>query len=368
MKVQGRHHRSIEHRDGRIFVIDQRRLPHEFVVVELASLEQAAAAIRNLTVRGAPLIGVTAAYGLALGLAENEGDRALETSVATLLATRPTARNLKWALQSVVTQVQRLPARERAAAAMEAADALARADIETNEAIGNHGAAVLRNIWQARGADAPLEIATHCNAGWLGCVDWGTALAAIYKAHDSGIPLHVWVNETRPVNQGSRLTAWELAAHGVPHTLQVDSASGSRLRTGQVHACIVGADRVTPAGDVYNKIGTYLLALAAHDNDVPFYVAVPHSTFDPLLTNEAVEIEDRGAAEVTHTWGQGPNGERMCVRVAPSGTQVSNPAFDLTPARLLTGIVTDRGVITKEELRDGAMRAHLEERRQSSAL
>lgn len=350
MKVAGRDYRSIERRDGKVLVIDQRRLPHELLLVELRSLEEAAAAIRELIVRGAPLIGVTAAYGLALGLAVDASDDGLRTAVETLAATRPTARNLRWAAEKLAAKVRLMPVQERAAAAMRAADALAAADVATNEAIGRHGALVLRKIWESHGCPSRLEVATHCNAGWLGCVDWGTALAAVYKAHDSGVPVHVWVNESRPVNQGARLTTWELAAHGVSYTLQVDSASGSRARSGQIHVCIVGADRVTACGDVCNKIGTYLLALAARDNGIPFYAALPSSTFDLHTSSETIEIEDRGPAEVTHVWGRADDGSRTRVRVAPDGTSAANPAFDITPARLVTGLITEVGVFAPHEL------------------
>ncbi len=358
MKVGGRHYRSIEHRNGRIEVLDQTRLPHELRQLELKTLDDAVRAISSLVVRGAPLIGVTAAYGLALGLGEDASDTGLARAMAALTATRPTARNLRWALEQVAAEVRSLSPVERAAAALHAADALAEADVATNAAIGRNGAQVLRDLWQARGRPRRLEIATHCNAGWLGCVDWGTALAAIYAAHDSGLPLHVWVNETRPVNQGARLTAWELAAHGVPHTLQVDAASGHRLRSGQVHVCIVGTDRVTARGDVCNKIGTYLLALAAHDNQVPFYVALPMSTYDGTIENSGeVEIEDRSATEVTHVWGRDDAGLPVRVQVAPDGTRAANPAFDVTPARLVTGLITEAGVYSPAELGHAARRA-----------
>jgi methylthioribose-1-phosphate isomerase len=350
MRVAGQQYRSIERRDGRIILIDQTRLPHDFELVELRSLEDAAQAISNLVVRGAPLVGVTAAYGLALALDVDSTDVALDSAIATLLATRPTARNLQWALGQVADRVRPLPSADRAEAALLEADRLAEADVATNEAIGRHGAATLRQIWERCGCRAPLEIATHCNAGWLGCVDWGTALAAVYRAHAMGIPLHVWVDESRPVHQGSRLTAWELAAHGIPYTLQVDAASGSRLRSGRVHVCIVGADRVTAQGDVCNKIGTYLLALAAYDNHVPFYPAFPSSTFDPSVTSDNIEIEVRGPSEVTHVWGKADNGERLRVRVAPAEAVVDNPAFDVTPARLVTGVITERGVFAPDHL------------------
>jgi methylthioribose-1-phosphate isomerase len=358
MKVGGRHYRSIERRDGVVRVLDQTRLPHEVVQVDLHTLADAAQAISALVVRGAPLIGVTAAYGVALGLAADPSDAGLNAALATLAATRPTARNLRWALEHIAAKVRPSLPLERAATALVVADALAESDVATNAAIGRHGAQVLWGIWETLGRPPRLEIATHCNAGWLGCVDWGTALAGVYAAHDAGLPLHVWVDETRPVNQGSRLTAWELAAHGVPHTLQVDAASGYQQRSGRVHVCVVGADRVTARGDVCNKIGTYLLALAAHDNRVPFYAALPMSTFDGAITDAAnIEIENRDAAEVTHVWGRADDGQRVRVQIAPDGTPAANPAFDVTPARLITGLITESGVFAPADLNAASQRA-----------
>jgi methylthioribose-1-phosphate isomerase len=345
MKYRGKHYRSIERLGDAVLVIDQSRLPHQFVQTELRSLESVATAIRDLTIRGAPLIGVTAAYGLAFALRDDPSEDGLRQAYSRLLDTRPTARNLAWALQAVRTAVEKLAPGERAEAALAAADALVEADVATNMALGRHGAGLLRDLWERRGRPSRLEVATHCNAGWLACVDWGTALAAIYLAHDSGIPVHVWVNETRPVNQGARLTAWELASHGVPHTLQVDGASGYRLQR-NVAACIVGADRVTAQGDVCNKIGTYLLALAARDNDVPFYVSVPTSTFDATIRSDDIEIEERSPAEVRYVWGRNDEGKQQRVQIASEESPASNPAFDVTPARLVTGLITERGVFS----------------------
>ena len=345
MKYRGKHYRSIERHGQAVVVIDQSRLPHTFVQTELDSLESVAQAIRGLMVRGAPLIGVTAAYGLAFALRQDPSDKGLQAAHAQLLATRPTARNLDWALQSLINTVNGLHPEARAEAALAAADALAEADVATNAALGHHGAAVLRDLWERQGQPSRLDVATHCNTGWLACVDWGTALAGIYIAHDSGLPIHVWVDETRPVNQGARLTAWELGAHGVPHTLQVDGAGGYRMQRG-IAACLVGADRVTARGDVCNKIGTYLLALAARDNDVPFYVCVPSSTFDPAIRSEDIVIEERSAAEVISVWGRSDDGRYLRVQTATQDTPVSNPAFDITPARLVTGLITERGLFS----------------------
>jgi methylthioribose-1-phosphate isomerase len=348
MKYRGRHYRSIEREGDAVLVIDQARLPHEFVQTRLATLESVAQAIRHLTVRGAPLIGVTAAYGLAIALRSDSSNDSLRTAQTLLLATRPTARNLSWALRAVSSAVANLKPEARADAAWAAADALAEADIATNLALARHGSALLRTLWEERGRPARLDVATHCNAGWLACVDWGTALAALYMAHDEGVPVHVWVDETRPVNQGARLTAWELGAHGVPYTLQVDGASGYRLQHG-IAACLVGADRVTAQGDVCNKIGTYLLALAARDNGIPFYVSVPSSTFDPTISRDDIEIEERPANEVTHVWGRNDAGAYERVQVAPADAPVGNPAFDVTPARLVSALITERGVFSPGE-------------------
>ncbi len=329
--------------DGRsVRVIDQTLLPHRLATIVLRSADDAARAIRTMQVRGAPLIGATAAYGLALALAADPSDANLTGACARLLATRPTAVNLRWALDAARGAVAPLAPRDRAAAAFRHAVARSEADVTTNSAIGDHGLAVLRRIAKAK--TGPLNVLTHCNAGWLACVDWGTALAPIYKAHDAGLAVHVWVDETRPRNQGT-LTAWELGQHGVPHTLVADNAGGHLMRQGRIDVCIVGADRVAANGDVANKIGTYLKALAAKDTGVPFYVALPSSTIDWTCPDgAAIPIEERDAAEVTHMTGVGPGGAVVAVRIAPEGTAAANPAFDVTPARLVGGLVTERGV------------------------
>ena len=288
--------------------------------------------------RGAPLIGATAAYGLAMALAEDGSDGALDAAYTLLLDSRPTAVNLKWALDQVMETVRPLPATDRAQAAFARADAICDEDVALNQAIGEHGLALFRAL-HAKHPDRPLNILTHCNAGWLATVDYGTATAPIYLAHDAGIPVHVWVDETRPRNQGALLTAFELAGHGVPHTVIADNAGGHLMMTGQVDAVIVGTDRVTANGDVCNKIGTYLKALAARDNGVPFYVALPYTTFDAsTATGADIPIEERSGDEVTHVAGEGGR-----IRVTASGT--ANPAFDVTPARLVTGYLTERGLL-----------------------
>ncbi len=340
MKLEGRHQRSIgrtaDRRGARI--LDQRRLPWEVVWVELRSTAEAEQAIREMWTRGAPLIGATAAYGLAMALAEDGSDAALDAAHAMLLASRPTAVNLRWALDQVADAVRPLPPAERAVAAFAQADAICDEDVELNRAIGEHGLELFRTL-HAQHPDRPLNILTHCNAGWLATVDYGTATAPIYLAHDAGIPVHVWVDETRPRNQGALLTAFELAGHGVPHTVIADNAGGHLMMQGQVDAVIVGTDRVTANGDVCNKIGTYLKALAAKDNDVPFYVALPYTTFDAgTATGADVPIEERSADEVTHVAGEGGS-----IRVTASGA--ANPAFDVTPARLVTGYLTERGLV-----------------------
>jgi methylthioribose-1-phosphate isomerase len=342
MKLEGSHQRSIRRTaDGRgACIMDQRELPWKIVWVELRSAAEAERAIREMWTRGAPLIGATAAYGLAMALAEDGSDAALDAAYATLLAARPTAVNLRWALDKVVEAVRPLPPAERAGAAFARADAICDEDVELNRAIGEHGLELFRAL-HAKNPERPLNILTHCNAGWLATVDYGTATAPIYLAHDAGIPVHVWVDETRPRNQGALLTAFELAGHGVPHTVIADNAGGHLMIQGQVDAVIVGTDRVTANGDVCNKIGTYLKALAAKDNDVPFYVALPYTTFDAATATGAdVPIEERSADEVTHVAGEGGS-----IRVTASGA--ANPAFDVTPARLVTGYLTERGLLDR---------------------
>jgi methylthioribose-1-phosphate isomerase len=288
--------------------------------------------------RGAPLIGATAAYGLAMALAEDGSDSALDAAYALLLESRPTAVNLKWALDKVMESVRPLPAAERTQAAFARADAICDEDVTLNQAIGQHGLALFRAL-HAKNPHRPLNILTHCNAGWLATVDYGTATAPIYLAHDAGIPVHVWVDETRPRNQGALLTAFELAGHGVPHTVIADNAGGHLMMTGQVDAVIVGTDRVTANGDVCNKIGTYLKALAAKDTGVPFYVALPYTTFDAsTATGADIPIEERSGDEVTYVAGEGG-------RIRVTASNAANPAFDVTPARLVTGYLTERGLL-----------------------
>jgi methylthioribose-1-phosphate isomerase len=331
--------------DGRaVRIIEQRRLPHEFVAVDLGSLEDAAAAIRDMAVRGAPLIGATAAWGVALAMAADPSDAGLGAARATLAATRPTAVNLRWALDAMQAALAPLPPDRRAAAARARAAAIADEDVAINRGIGDAGLPILAEISRRKGG-APVNVLTHCNAGWLATVDWGTATAPIYRAVEEGVAVHVWVDETRPRNQGAALTAWEMASHGVPHRLIVDNAGGHLMQRGEVDVVIVGTDRTTARGDVANKIGTYLKALAAHDNGVPFYVALPSPTIDWTLGDGmAIPIEERGGDEVTQVWGRASGGGLDRVRIAPEQTQAANPAFDVTPARLVTGLITERGV------------------------
>ena len=347
MILEGEHRRSIRRtEDGKgACILDQRKLPWEVKWVELRSAGEAAVAIRDMWTRGAPMIGATAAYGLAMALAEDPSDEGLARGHALLLETRPTAINLRWALDAVRDAVMASPPEARAEAAFAKADAIADEDAEMCRAIGEHGLALLREL-HAKNPDRPLNILTHCNAGWLATVDYGTATAPIYLAHDAGIPIHVWVDETRPRNQGALLTAFELRNHGVPHTVIADNAGGLLMMKGQVDAVVVGTDRVTANGDVCNKIGTYLKALAAHDNDVPFYVALPYTTFDPNTASGAdIPIEERDAAELTMLTGPGEGGGIASVRVTDS--PAANPAFDVTPARLVTGYITERGVLDR---------------------
>ena len=348
MKVQGKPMRSIwvESEHGPVGIIDQTLLPHAFETLRLTSLDEAAHAIRAMQVRGAPLIGAVAAYGVCLALRQDASDAALERACALLRATRPTAVNLRWALDEMRRAVSGLPPGERVAAGYARAHALCDEDVAICRAIGEHGLGLFERAWEKKGRQGRLNVLTHCNAGWLATVDWGTALAPIYLAHDAGLPVHVWVDETRPRNQGAGLTAWELGQHGVPHTVIADNVGGHLMQHGQVDLCIVGTDRTTARGDVANKIGTYLKALAAKDNGVPFYVALPSPTLDWTLEDGVrdIPIEQRDAREVTHVSGRLASGEVVTVRVTPEGSPVANHGFDVTPARLVTALVTERGV------------------------
>ncbi|MFN9644825.1 MAG: S-methyl-5-thioribose-1-phosphate isomerase [Cyanobacteriota bacterium] len=356
MNINGQAWRTIWLEEGgrSVGVIDQTRLPHQFQTRSLRRWQDAAEAIATMVVRGAPLIGVTGAYGLMLALREDSSDRALAEAFAGLNATRPTAVNLRWALERVRRRVAPLAPQERAEAAGAEAAAIAEDDVAMCSAIGDHGLALFQELAAARPAE-PLRVLTHCNAGWLATVDWGTALAPIYKAHRAGLPVHVWVDETRPRNQGASLTAYELGAEGVPHTVIVDNAGGHLMQHGLVDVVIVGSDRTTRQGDVCKKIGTYLKALAARDNGVPFVVTLPASTIDWSMADGVAEvpIEARDASEVTHISGRGPAGEITTVQLTPAGTAAFNPAFDVTPARLVTLLITERGVTpaTEEGLR-----------------
>ncbi|MEO8103001.1 MAG: S-methyl-5-thioribose-1-phosphate isomerase [Betaproteobacteria bacterium] len=353
MKVNGQAYRSIWAEDGprRVHVIDQARLPFAFATLTLSTRDDIAHAIRAMRVRGAPLIGVAAAFGVALAMHQDDSDPALEESIAILQATRPTAVNLAWALQVMRRQLLALPRPRRADAAWALARRLADDDVATNEAIGEQGLSVVRALHDKLGRT--VNILTHCNAGWLATVDWGTALAIIYKAHDAGIPLHVWVDETRPRNQGL-LTAWEMRQQGVAHTYIVDNAGGHLMQQGKVDMVLVGADRVSSTGDVANKIGTYLKALAARDNEIPFYAALPVSTIDPALGNarEEIEIEERNGTEVRTIAGLQTENAREAapVLILHPDTPVANPGFDVTPHRLVTGVITERGVFAPDRL------------------
>jgi methylthioribose-1-phosphate isomerase len=349
MKVDGRHTRSIWLEPDRwsVGVIDQTMLPHRFVTVRLTTLADAARAISTMQVRGAPLIGATAAHGVCLALRDDASDEGLERAYATLLATRPTAINLKWALDEMMAAVRNRPREERLAAAYRRAAEIADEDVAINAAIGRHGLKLIKAVAATKKPGERVNVLTHCNAGWLATVDIGTATAPIYTAHDQGVPLHVWVDETRPRNQGASLTSWELGQHGVPHTVIPDNTGGHLMQHGMVDLAIVGTDRVTANGDVCNKIGTYLKALAAKDNGVPFYVALPSPTIDFSVADGLAEIpiEQRGADEVATVTGLAPDGRLVSVRIVPEGAQVANYGFDVTPARLVTGLITERGVI-----------------------
>ena len=333
-------------------IIDQTRLPHEFIIKTLFTMHDAAEAISVMRVRGAPLIGATAAYGLALAMREDASDDHLKVAHETLLATRPTAVNLRWALARMQQALTLLPAAERLAKAYALAAEICDEDVAINQAIGQHALGVIRRLWQEKPAGSTaFHILTHCNAGWLATVDWGTALSAIYQAHEDGIPVHVWVDETRPRNQGAALTAWELQSHGIPHDVIVDNAGGHLMQHGQVDMCIVGTDRTARNGDVCNKIGTYLKALAAFDNKVPFYVALPGPTIDWQMSDgvKGIPIEQRDGSEVTHISGKNSAGRVESVQLTPDGVTACNYAFDVTPARLVTGLFTERGVCEASE-------------------
>jgi methylthioribose-1-phosphate isomerase len=353
MLVNGKPTRTIWLGDNgsTVEIIDQTRLPHEYIVVGLETLDDAAKAIFDMLVRGAPLIGATAAYGMALAMREDASEAGLEKAYDVLYATRPTAVNLRWALDDLKAILSPLAEGERQAAAYKRAAEIADEDVENCSSLGEHGRGIIEKIWTDKGKPDQINILTHCNAGWLATVDWGTALAPIYKAHDAGIPVHVWVDETRPRNQGASLTCWELGQHGVPHTLIVDNVGGHLMQHGQVDMVITGTDRTTAAGDVCNKIGTYLKALAAADNDVPFYVGLPGPTIDWTIKDGVrdVPIEQRDATEVTRLPGLTDDGRIETVTISPKDSPAANYAFDVTPARLVTGLITERGVAEASE-------------------
>ena len=348
MKVDGKPMRTIwvEADAKSVGIIDQTLLPHRFAIARLTTLDDVVRAIKTMQVRGAPLIGATAAYGVWLALRADASDENLERAYAALLAARPTAINLKWALDQMVAAVRNRPRAERVAVALRRANEITEEDIAINQAIGRHGLKLIEEI-AARKSGARVNVLTHCNAGWLATADWGTATAPIYLAHDKGMSIHVFADETRPRNQGASLTAWELGHHGVPHTVIPDNTGGHLMQHGMVDLVIVGTDRVTAQGDVCNKIGTYLKALAAADNKVPFYVALPSPTIDFTVSDGLAEIpiEQRGPEEVACMTGKTADGRIETVQIVPDGSDVANYAFDVTPARLVTGLITERGVI-----------------------
>jgi methylthioribose-1-phosphate isomerase len=347
MNINGKPYRTIWVTADRwsVEIIDQTRLPHELAVVSLKTVDDAARAIKTMQVRGAPLIGATAGYGVCLALRADSSDDGLDRAIALLAAQRPTAINLRWALEEMRHAVRNLPRERRVAAAYARAAGICEEDVANNRSIGEHGLKAILAAAERKVPGDPVNVLTHCNAGWLACVDFGTGTAPIYTAHDRGIPVHVWVDETRPRNQGAALTAFELGAHGVPHTIVVDNAGGHLMQRGLVDLVIVGADRVTANGDVANKIGTYLKALAAKDNGVPFYVALPHSTIDWTLGSGAdIPIEERGPEEVLVMRGRTDDGRIVRVNIGAPGSPARNDAFDVTPARLITGLITERGI------------------------
>jgi len=352
VKVQGKHYRSLwwNAESHVLEIIDQRWLPHQFRTQTVDTMQDFANAIVEMRVRGAPLIGATAAYGMALAMQLDSSNRHLDESSDFLLATRPTAFNLAWAINRARTALQPAQEDQRAEIALALAHEIADEDVDINYSIGTHGLALIQHIGQQKKSSEPVNILTHCNAGWLATVDWGTATSAMYRAHDEGINTHIWVDETRPRNQGA-LTSWELQSHGVPHTYIVDNASGHLMQHGQIDLVIVGTDRTTRRGDVCNKIGTYLKALAARDNNIPFYVALPSPTIDWSVSDGIAEIpiEERAALEVSHVQGSDSNNDVSSVEVTPTGANTANPAFDVTPNHLITGLITERGVCLPSE-------------------
>jgi methylthioribose-1-phosphate isomerase len=349
MKVDGRDTRSIWlDPDGwSVGIVDQTLLPHRFATARLQTLADAARAIGTMQVRGAPLIGATSAYGVCLALREDASDENLDRACATLIATRPTAINLKWALDEMAAALRNRPRPDRLAAAYARAAAICEEDIAINQAIGRHGIKLIEDVAARKSGGERVNVLTHCNAGWLATVDLGTATAPIYLAHDRGIGVHVFADETRPRNQGASLTAWELGRHGVPHTIIPDNTGGHLMQHRLVDLVIVGTDRVAASGDVCNKIGTYLKALAARDNDVPFYVAAPSPSIDFSVSDGLADIpiEQRDADEVATMTGRTKDGRIETVRIIPDDSAVANYGFDVTPARLVTGLITERGVI-----------------------
>ena len=351
MQIQGKQYRSIWRDGDAVKIIDQTKLPFEFAIETLSNLEQACHAISSMQVRGAPLIGATAAYGLALALTHDTDNSKLHDASQQLLATRPTAVNLQWALEYCQQQLLELTPSQRPERAWQLAEEICEQDILTNQAIGNHGLTLIENIARQKSGKV-LNILTHCNAGALATVGWGTALAPIYMAHNKGLAIHVWVDETRPRNQGASLTAWELSQHGVPHTLISDNSGGHLMQQGEVDLCLVGSDRTTASGDVCNKIGTYLKALAAKDNHVPFYACVPSSTIDWTMQDglQEIPIEERDSKELTHINGVDQQGILQTVRITPENCPAANHAFDVTPARLVSGIITEQGIFAASDL------------------
>ncbi len=353
MKVGNQAFRSIwpDPRCKFVHIVDQTQLPFVFNIVPIHSLEQMVHAIKTMQVRGAPLIGAAAAYGMALAMLEDESDNHLLSAAQMLKESRPTAVNLAWAVNRMLAVLKTAPLNRRNFTAWREAAEIAQEDVTQNQSIGQHGLGLIKRHYQGK----TLNILTHCNAGWLATVDYGTALAPVYAAHDAGLDIHVWVDETRPRNQGAALTAWELGQHGVPHTVITDNAGGHLMQQGRVDMVIVGADRVTGAGDVCNKIGTYLKALAAFDNDIPFYAAVPSPTIDWAIRDcKQIEIEERDSEEVAAIQGLAADGRVQTVRLIPVDSTAANPAFDITPARLVTGIITEQGVFAPSDLQQAA--------------
>jgi len=343
MRINGKALRTIWFEDNKVKIIDQTKLPHQFIIKDLKTVKDAINAIKVMEVRGAPLIGGTAAYGIVLAIIEKNDLSFINQAAEDLINSRPTAINLKWAVDRMMKKIKGVNSKEILSLAINEAKAICEEDVGFCKSIGEHGLKIIEAIYQKK--KDTVNILTHCNAGWLATIDWGTATSPIYHAHQKGIKVHVWVDETRPRNQGANLTSYELNEEGVPNTIIADNTGGILMQRGQVDMCIVGTDRTLANGDVCNKIGTYLKALAAKDNNVPFYVALPSSTIDwKIKEAKDIPIEERNSEELSHIEGVNKKGEIEKFLIYPKKSKAMNLAFDITPAKYVTGLITERGI------------------------